>query len=72
MSEPRDDGERAIVARLKISQWRRVRELALELDVTAQRLIVGALSRIFIERGCLPLDDDDAIAFVSPEKLPPA
>ena len=68
MTDPRDDGERAIVARLKISQWRRVRELALELDVTAQRLIVGALSRVFTERGCPPLDDDDALVVVPPTK----
>ncbi len=46
---------RNLTVRLTPTQWRRVRDLALDLDVTVQDMLVAGLNRIFIENRRPPL-----------------
>lgn len=42
--------------RLTHAQWRRVANLAMDLDLSVQELAVRGLSSLFTERGLPPLD----------------
>jgi hypothetical protein len=57
-AEPR----RTMTIRLPVPQWRRVKELALEIDCSVQELTVAGWNRIFAERGLELLDPDSPIA----------
>jgi hypothetical protein len=46
-----------IAARVSRKSERRIRELALDEDVTVQQLIVQGLSEPFVARGLEPLDE---------------
>jgi hypothetical protein len=61
-AEPR----RTLTIRLPVPQWRRVKELALEIDCSVQELTIAGWNRMFAERGLDLLDPDSAI--VPPKK----
>ena len=56
-AEPR----RTMTIRLPVPQWRRVKELALDIDCSVQELTIAGLNRIFVERGEEPLDPESTI-----------
>ncbi len=56
-AEPR----RTLTIRLPVPHWRRVKELALELDCNVQELTVAGWNRLFAERGYELLDPDSTI-----------
>lgn len=55
MSQDKPD-RRNLTVRLTPLQWRRVRDLALDLDVTVQDMLVAGLNRIFTEHDRQPLN----------------
>lgn len=49
------DERRQLIARLTPEQYKRVRQLALDVDKTVQELVMDGLSRMFEEKGLEPL-----------------
>ena len=47
---------RNLTVRLSPAEWRRVRELALDLEITVQDMLVAGLNRIFVEQQREPLN----------------
>lgn len=49
------DDRQALTFRLRPDQYKRVRQLALDLDLKVQDLVVSGISRLLEERGLEPL-----------------
>ena len=68
MSQDKQD-RRNLTVRLTPMQWRRVRDLALDLDVTVQDMLVAGLNRIFTEQNLQPLNPTLCLPPPHPELL---
>ncbi len=54
--EPVKDNRKQQTIRLSATQWRRVKDFALDEDATFQELAVRGISRLMEERGLPPLE----------------
>jgi hypothetical protein len=73
ISDATDDDEprRQFTIRMDFSDWRRVKQVALDLDVSVQQLVVAALSRVLVERGMAPIGPDPDDIIPTPKKRKP-
>jgi hypothetical protein len=60
-TDPVASPRRTMTIRLSVPQWRRVKELALEIDCSVQDLAVAGFNRMFAERGLELLDPESTL-----------